>query len=144
MTNTESTEKGQTPQAQQPAQFSLGTLMIVTLAVGFWFAGLQYIPGVAIFASSLVLCSMATRLIGHSDRKSLGWLRRIAHLSCAVLCWSYLYIVSIGPVVALHEMYQGDLGRVLIELFYTPVIWLHDHTFLELPLERYGDSWGWH
>jgi hypothetical protein len=59
------------------------------------------------------------------------------------LAWCYFYTVSIGPVVAINENVlhvQQDVS----EFMYAPVIWLHDTTPLENPIERYAALWGWY
>jgi hypothetical protein len=51
-----------------------------------------------------------------------------------------IYLLSIGPValyVNKHESSEEFFGVV-----YAPVIWLHDHTFLEEPIEWYVEFWG--
>ena len=52
-----------------------------------------------------------------------------------------LYVLSIGPVVALVE--KTGVGDEAARVFYAPVIWLHDNTPLEKPLEAYAELWGW-
>ena len=52
-----------------------------------------------------------------------------------------LYVLSIGPVVALVE--KTGVGGEEARVFYAPVIWLHDNTPLEKPLEAYAELWGW-
>ena len=52
-----------------------------------------------------------------------------------------LYVLSIGPVVALVE--ATGVGREASKVFYAPVIWLHHNTPLKEPLEAYGELWGW-
>jgi hypothetical protein len=49
-----------------------------------------------------------------------------------------LYVLSIGPVVRFTPM--GNRGA--LRQFYSPVIWLHDNTFLRKPLEAYVQLWG--
>jgi hypothetical protein len=51
-----------------------------------------------------------------------------------------LYVLSIGPAGWLEK--EGYLPRS-VRSVYAPVIWLHDHTPLEKPLEWYGNLWGW-
>jgi hypothetical protein len=51
------------------------------------------------------------------------------------------YVLSIGPVVAMVQ--QTGQSHDAVEAIYAPVIWLHDHTPLKEPLERYGELWGW-
>ena len=58
-----------------------------------------------------------------------------------VLLLPFLYVLSIGPVVAISE--KTGRGHHAVEVVYAPVIWLHEHTFLKEPLERYAEVWGW-
>lgn len=49
------------------------------------------------------------------------------------------YVLSTGPVVA----YGIDtIGRDNLRTFYAPVVWLHEHTPLAGPLEKYWAWWG--
>lgn len=50
----------------------------------------------------------------------------------------FLYIFSIGPAAMLAK--QGYFPND-IPGFYAPVVWLHDHTFLQKPLEAYVGWW---
>lgn len=54
-----------------------------------------------------------------------------------------LYVLSIGPVVALVEHF--DTGRAAVRAVYFPVIWLaHENdTFRDIMI-RYSELWGWH
>ena len=63
-------------------------------------------------------------------------------IACAAIVIPLLYVLSIGPVAMVcektnipHEIEQG------FELFYAPLIWLHDHTFLQDPLKEYVMWW---
>jgi len=51
-----------------------------------------------------------------------------------------LYILSIGPVALISQKMLG--GTQKIREFYLPVIWLHEHTILEKPLDMYIELWG--
>jgi len=66
-----------------------------------------------------------------------------AWIIAVALLMPILYVLSMGPVVALVEK-TGGRGREASRTFYAPVIWLHDNTFLKKPLEYYGELWGWH
>lgn len=52
------------------------------------------------------------------------------------------YVLSIGPVAAVVSRRKSPQGMQLLENIYAPVIWLHDHTMLEKPLEAYVEMWG--
>jgi hypothetical protein len=58
----------------------------------------------------------------------------------ALLLVPILYTLSIGP--AHYFIRRTDKGVRPYVRAYTPVIWLHDHTSLEKPLERYLQWWG--
>ena len=51
-----------------------------------------------------------------------------------------LYVLSIGPVAKMVKI-NGSSGETISRI-YAPVIWLHDHTLLEKPLEAYVGFWG--
>ena len=51
-----------------------------------------------------------------------------------------LYVLSVGPA-ALIAKRNGGTGAGF-RRFYQPVIWLHDHTFFQKPLEVYVELWG--
>jgi hypothetical protein len=62
-------------------------------------------------------------------------------------CWALflaalplLYVLSMGPVALMAE--KTRLPSRPVKAFYTPLIWLHDHTFLKQPLEWYVGLWG--
>ncbi len=50
-----------------------------------------------------------------------------------------LYVLSIGPAAALVS---NRAALTILPKVYAPVIWLHDHTFLEKPLEWYVGLFG--
>jgi hypothetical protein len=68
-------------------------------------------------------------------KTSSGWL--ITFLVSLPL----LYVLSIGPVAAVASRTQGFQHRDWLVRFYAPVIWLHQHTILEGPLEAYVNLW---
>ncbi len=72
-----------------------------------------------------------------SSGKSIG----LAILVLMVFLSPVMYVLSIGPVVAISE--RTGVGRDVVEVAYFPVFWLHDNTPLDEPLERYAELWGW-
>jgi hypothetical protein len=62
----------------------------------------------------------------------LGWLLLFAFLPL-------LYVLSMGP--AHYLIRRTEKGVRSYVRLYRPVIWLHDHTALEQPLERYVGWW---
>src|SRR5262249_24584850 len=49
-------------------------------------------------------------------------------------------VLSIGPVAYFVDRMGFDRGPA--QMCYAPLIWLHDNTFLEKPLEAYVALWG--
>ena len=52
-----------------------------------------------------------------------------------------LYVLSAGPVAALIDRSSSPQAEALAEAVYAPLIWLHDNTFLETPLDAYIELW---
>ncbi len=53
-----------------------------------------------------------------------------------------LYVLSVGPVgFAFARINPHGDAPVWAKEFYAPLIWLHDHTFLDKPLESYENWW---
>ncbi len=51
-----------------------------------------------------------------------------------------LYVLSIGPAA---RVCRGNAQFIrALQVFYYPVIALHDHTPLKKPLEQYVEFWG--
>ena len=106
-------------------------------------------PHIAIFLLGIILAAVTTYSLIRLEKKVRGcrlrWLDRFAFSVLwmfTLLSWAFLYVVSIGPVVAVTD--KNDLYRDATREFYAPVIWLHNHTPLEKPLEDYVEAWGWH
>jgi hypothetical protein len=62
-----------------------------------------------------------------------------AMIALSVVALPLLYVLSVGPAgIVTHKFPQlGPPATV----FYQPLIWLHDHTFLKGPLEAYVNFW---
>lgn len=70
-----------------------------------------------------------------------GWTRdAVAVAIVAAVVVPLLYVLSIGPVALAVEKLGWD--KEPVKTFYTPVIWLHDHTPLRRPLELYIGLFG--
>jgi hypothetical protein len=73
-----------------------------------------------------------------SRRWRSGWALALA----MALLLPALYVLSIGPAVPILEAtgpnYQIEEAA---RMFYFPVIWLHENTPLEEPLEQYVEFW---
>jgi len=69
---------------------------------------------------------------------------RSSYLGIAVFAIvSVLYVLSIGPVGALAiEGRFSERTLKVLTYAYSPIIWLHDHTILEKPLDAYTSLWG--
>ena len=57
----------------------------------------------------------------------------------AILMLTAFYVFSLGPVVWLVN--HDYLALEYAAPFYSPLIWLHEHTFLKEPLEWYVELW---
>ena len=56
-----------------------------------------------------------------------------------------LYFLSTGPVAWSMDKtnhFGGLIPKEVIIDFYSPIIWLHQNTFLRDPLDRYWQLWG--
>ena len=71
-----------------------------------------------------------------SDSSGWTWAGRIKQVGSLAV----LYILSIGPVVAITKSNPGTVATV--QAIYYPVRWLHEHTPLKRPLEVYAGFWG--
>lgn len=70
-----------------------------------------------------------------SQQVKSGW----GPVGVAILLGPLLYVLSIGPVALLYTKYNWNSD--VPEKVYAPVIWLHDHTPLKRPIERYVEVW---
>jgi hypothetical protein len=77
----------------------------------------------------------------HDESGGAGTLWLAAAMALVLFFLPGIYVLSIGPVVAVVE--RADAGREVVQVIYAPVIWLHDHTALKEPLEAYARLWGW-
>jgi hypothetical protein len=76
----------------------------------------------------------------HRDRSDLTGFWPLAALLAILLVLPVVYVLSIGPVVALAT--AAGIDPTGLKVIYAPVIWLHDHTALKEPLEWYVGLWG--
>ena len=56
-----------------------------------------------------------------------------------------LYCLSTGPVIWLWtraDRFHGLVSIRQLQTFYWPIVWLHDHTFMEQPIDWYISLWG--
>lgn len=75
--------------------------------------------------------------VHHSERRGGWWWIAPA----AVLGLGVLYPLSVGPAIRWHDATSNDSVRHGIEMFYMPLEWLHEHTPLREPLDRYVELW---
>lgn len=61
-----------------------------------------------------------------------------AHILLAALVLFALYALSIGPAV---RVAGKDTSSPILQYFYYPLGWLHNHTLLREPLEWYMNLW---
>jgi hypothetical protein len=68
----------------------------------------------------------------------------VARLAAVVVASCLIYILSIGPVAAAmawREVGADDPVGVCLHTFYSPIVYLHDHTRLRGPVEQYVNWW---
>jgi hypothetical protein len=61
-------------------------------------------------------------------------------LALALVLAPVLYVLSFGPADYAMK-YSGGRRIKTLMTAYAPVVWLHDHTALRGPLERYEAFW---
>jgi hypothetical protein len=71
------------------------------------------------------------------SRETRHWLALIVTLT--LLLSPVIYTLSIGPMVARYDGTQQ--GRIRLAIVYAPLVWLHNHTPLKAPIDRYIDLW---
>jgi hypothetical protein len=53
-----------------------------------------------------------------------------------------IYMLSIGPVIfAVEKLHAKSAMQKPVMTFYAPILWLHEHTALKKPIDRYVDWW---
>ena len=72
-----------------------------------------------------------------------GWLlpNVAGRLAAVAVGLTVLYVLSIGPAIALTRGGNSVIQQDDLRTFYQPVIWMHDNTILEQPLEWYVEMW---
>ena len=73
-----------------------------------------------------------------------GAKRGVAMVAAIAVGLPLLYVLSIGPadlVMRKTHYFGGTVSTDSVDRFYYPVVWLHDHTFLERPIEIYVRLW---
>lgn len=119
-------------------RFSLVTLLSIVSLAAIYCTLVLHIPhlvilvGVATTTVILTLRVFRQKLV----RKQTQWWLLVATLSA----WCLLYVVSFGPVVASIRDYD-DPKLPTVTTVYGPVIWLHNNTLLEGPLDIYVRMW---
>jgi hypothetical protein len=61
--------------------------------------------------------------------------RFLCHLALVVVGLPLIYLLSVGPAVIVVVKIPSLRGP--IHAVYTPMIWLHDHTTLRKPMDKY-------
>jgi hypothetical protein len=121
-------------------QFSLRTVLVLALVCTVLLAIVRIVPPVGILIVGALPAFFCTcRIIQAIRHQSAGLLLPVATL----VSWCLAYIVSLGPAVA-FEAWLGNWtapGVDALELFYAPLIWLHDNAGLSEALGSYVDQW---
>lgn len=121
-------------------QFSLRLLLAATATAACWFSIFRSYPHVAMLLSGIALASITTILFVGSPLKCYSQFWRLMLAMPLMASWFYLYILSIGPAIAIEILIFGSHNQRL-QFLYAPVIWLHYNTPLAKPLEEYTTWW---
>ena len=76
----------------------------------------------------------------HNAIQPTQWILRSREFLVSGVRCDIAFVFSFGPAVRLHGYCSPQAGE-LIENLYAPLEWLHDHTFLERPIEWYTRVW---
>lgn len=125
-------------------KFRLAHLFVLITACACWLAVFQASPNIAIlaligFVPALITIASVTRL--RSRFTDGPQTPRVIMVTSLTIAWITIYVLSVGPVVAMAEIY--DMQPRTLRLVYRPVIWLHDETIFRGFLDWYGGAWGW-
>lgn len=74
-----------------------------------------------------------------------GAKRGLAFVAALGVGLPVLYLLSVGPVAAIMEKtngFGGMIPRGFMIIFYWPIIWLYENTFMRHPIEVYLGLWG--
>jgi len=124
-------------------QFSLRTTLLLLTGLAISLAAVVQVPHVLIFAvscASAFIASYAAYRIAKSFRPRISIvLASISVLIAFTASWSLLYILSLGPFIALSEFErritgQFHLGRMAPA--YLPIVMRFDN--IVMPLDNYG------
>ena len=127
------------------AKFKLWHLFALVTFSACLIALFQYSPNIGFLVLISILPTIPTLLVNKRLRKyfaNASLIKKWVLITAACLSWLSIYVLSIGPVVAIIE--YNNFDKDFARPFYEPVIWLHDETLLEKPLEWYSEIWGWH
>jgi hypothetical protein len=73
------------------------------------------------------------------ERESKSFSQKLSVVIGCLFALVLVYVLSIGPVALWCEKTHSD--PVWVRQFYFPLIWLHNHTVLQRPLEVYLKLW---
>jgi len=125
------------PQPAAPWQFGIRGLLGLMFVCGVIAAAWKIAPQGVVLAAGMLAAAIPSRRLAGDLRN--GKPVRLRQSAMAVIAWCGLYGVSIGPAVGLLNWLPLD--DTAVRWFYSPISWLHEHTFLRAPLEWYVGSW---
>lgn len=144
-------QKATEESAEAPKRFTfrLRTLfVIVTVAAVFsrilsmdiMRAAVRWIPGIVIFTAAIVIAVLLTKRLSKS--RQCGW-RRAGLRSSVFLAWVMVYILSIGPFIAVTRYYQcqDDIRWAFFQTVYAPVYYSQYNLHFRKLLNLYGETW---
>ena len=120
--------------------FRLKHLFIATAVAALWLAVLQASPSIALITLALIVPSLVTWLTFLLCRARLSCSKNL--LGAVLLTsWITTYLLFHGPFVPLIGILGAE--RNTFEIVYFPLLWLHENTVLQGPLNWYANIWGW-
>jgi hypothetical protein len=69
------------------------------------------------------------------QKSGSGWFMWIALAALPLI-----YGLSIGPTCRVVQ--RSGANPTVLRQFYAPIVWLHQNTILQKPIEAYLDQWG--
>jgi hypothetical protein len=118
-------------------QFSLRSLLVVTLVAAVLSAVGRPWPHVALFLAGVLPAPYLTARLTHLwyQRRRAGWVL----ITACILAWLTCYVAFAGPVA--YAVETDRLSARTARTIYAPFVWLQKNTPVRKALEWYRDHW---
>lgn len=119
-------------------RFSLLTLLSIVSLAAIYCTLVLHVPHLVVFVGvATATVWLTVRMIRQKlSQQKIHW--RL--LTATVFAWGLMYVVSFGPAAVSIRNYD-DPQLQTVRTMYAPVIWLHNNTPLQGPLEIYVRMW---